>query len=482
MRSTGSSSATAGCSLRANGAGGFGACVADGARVRAAVRKPARARALRPGGRRVSRGGWRARVRRSPCHRPGSPDRTAKTVTLRTSSYSYRLRTANDEGSTRPRLLVVTPFAVFPPRHGGARRVAELLRGLRSDFDIALVTDEAALYDARSFAYFDGLREIHFVQREGARTGGRRVASRAHAIALPSGARCRGRGCAAFDFQPDLVAVEHAELADAGTASHTGDALGPRLARRVWSRRFRGGARTPHGSRKRCAPTMRSPCAPTRTARCLRTRASSASRMAARWRRTDYRPSGSERAAVHRALSLRAQSRGHRALSCATRGRRFERPRPRRALLILGGDEHAHCTAGEPAFARAGVQVVGHRDDVPALLAAMHAHDQPARAESAARRSSWSSRSPPVACASTTAAGARGFAIGAPPGFVIVPDVAAMAGADHRLARSIRSAAMRSKRPRPARWTATRGNMAWHGFRLSTPICCEPLAPQGCNR
>ena len=43
--------------------------------------------------------------------------------------------------------------------------MAELLRGLRDDYDIALVTDEAALYDARSFAYFSGLCAIHLVQR-----------------------------------------------------------------------------------------------------------------------------------------------------------------------------------------------------------------------------------------------------------------------------------------------------------------------------
>jgi hypothetical protein len=54
---------------------------------------------------------------------------------------------------------------VFPARHGGARRIEGLLQRLRHEFDIVLVTDEASLYDARSFAHFDGLREVVMVQR-----------------------------------------------------------------------------------------------------------------------------------------------------------------------------------------------------------------------------------------------------------------------------------------------------------------------------
>ena len=72
-------------------------------------------------------------------------------------------------------MMLITPFALFPPRHGGARRVAELLRALRDDFDIVLISDEARLYDARSFAYFDGLYAVQLrPARSGLEKGGRR--------------------------------------------------------------------------------------------------------------------------------------------------------------------------------------------------------------------------------------------------------------------------------------------------------------------
>ncbi len=80
-----------------------------------------------------------------------------------TSSYSFRLR-APTPG--RRRVLFVAPFSVFPPRHGGARRVAELVRGALAGDDVLLVSDEASLYDARSFASFDGLAGVHLVGRD----------------------------------------------------------------------------------------------------------------------------------------------------------------------------------------------------------------------------------------------------------------------------------------------------------------------------
>src|SRR5207253_1032157 len=69
-------------------------------------------------------------------------------VTELVSSYSYKLNGASraiaaaSATTARPRVLFVTPFCVFPPRHGGARRIDGLLRELRRDFEIVLVTDE----------------------------------------------------------------------------------------------------------------------------------------------------------------------------------------------------------------------------------------------------------------------------------------------------------------------------------------------------
>jgi len=110
-------------------------------------------------------------------------------------------------------VLLVTPFCVFPPRHGGARRIDGLLRELRRDFDIVLVTDEAALYDARSFAYFDGLHAVHFVQRPtdanggGAVDLGQRLRTHCHPSLVDAVKAALQR------YRPDLVQIEHVELA-----------------------------------------------------------------------------------------------------------------------------------------------------------------------------------------------------------------------------------------------------------------------------
>ncbi|TMG97119.1 MAG: glycosyltransferase family 4 protein [Betaproteobacteria bacterium] len=110
-------------------------------------------------------------------------------------------------------VLFVTPFCVFPPRHGGARRIDGLLRELRRDFEIVLVTDEAALYDARSFAYFDGLHAVHFVQRPKDVNGGsaadlgQRLRTHCHPSLVDAVEAALQR------YRPELVQIEHVELA-----------------------------------------------------------------------------------------------------------------------------------------------------------------------------------------------------------------------------------------------------------------------------
>jgi GT2 family glycosyltransferase/glycosyltransferase involved in cell wall biosynthesis len=166
----------------------------------------------------VLRHRWRAR--RAP--RPASPPPLLEPhgrVTELTPSYSYKLngacRAAAGASATipRPRVLFVTPFCVFPPRHGGARRIDGLLRELRRDFEIVLVTDEAALYDARSFSYFDGLHAVHFVQRPKDVNGssaadlGQRLHTHCHPSMVDAVVATLQR------YRPDLVQIEHVELA-----------------------------------------------------------------------------------------------------------------------------------------------------------------------------------------------------------------------------------------------------------------------------
>jgi GT2 family glycosyltransferase len=187
----------------------------------------------------VLRHRWRARrcaVRAKPPVLAASGSQASEL----TSSFSFGL----GKSTARPRLLLVTPFCVFPPRHGGARRIEGLLQRLRCEFDIVLVTDEASLYDARSFAHFDGLHAVILVQRpEGADTKSAadlsdRMKAHCHA-ALTDGVQQ-----ALLRYHPDLVQIEHVELAALSTlrtreqrwilglhdAYHPGDFIDPAAA------------------------------------------------------------------------------------------------------------------------------------------------------------------------------------------------------------------------------------------------------------
>ncbi len=64
----------------------------------------------------------------------------------------------------RPKLLLVSPFAAFPPSHGGARRIAELARRVAGHFELILLSDERSAHGAASEAGFAGFRSVHLVQ------------------------------------------------------------------------------------------------------------------------------------------------------------------------------------------------------------------------------------------------------------------------------------------------------------------------------
>ena len=129
-------------------------------------------------------------------------------------AFAYRLRTADPPAvPPRPRVLVVAPFAIYPPRHGGARRIAGLLRELRRDFDIILVADEASIYDVRCMVHFDGLHAVHFVRTEYRRgdsqsTLSERLRTHCHPALVASVEE------ALQLYHPDIVQIEHVEIAE----------------------------------------------------------------------------------------------------------------------------------------------------------------------------------------------------------------------------------------------------------------------------
>ncbi len=61
----------------------------------------------------------------------------------------------------RPRVLLVSPFAILPPAHGGARRIVELARASAEHIDWVLLHDEGDNADSASTDDDPWFREIH---------------------------------------------------------------------------------------------------------------------------------------------------------------------------------------------------------------------------------------------------------------------------------------------------------------------------------
>jgi glycosyltransferase involved in cell wall biosynthesis len=291
-------------------------------------------------------------------------------------SYSYRLgATSKGAGAdmrttsgSRPRVLLVTPFCVFPPRHGGARRIDGLLRELRRDFDVVLLTDEATIYDVRSFAYFDGLYAVNFVQRprdpsDASSDLGQRLRDHCHPSLVEA-----VRAAMAL-YQPDIVQIEHVELADlarlrlpsqrwvlglhdAFAATDFRDcADGTLLQQRIVDR---------YDAVTVCSAEDRAMISHPRVVSVPNGSAPSS---------TPYAPSASLQMLFAGPFRYAQNLEGIRrflidaypAIKSAV---------PEATLLILGGEQGPMRVADDKAFSQAGVSVLGHREDVPALLSA----------------------------------------------------------------------------------------------------------------
>ncbi len=112
-----------------------------------------------------------------------------------------------------PRVLIVSPFALFPPAHGGARRLAELTQRLSPDAELILLSDERSLYDARAEPWFEHFAAVHLIEGRGDQPGDVPV-DLATRIGRHAHWRLRGeveRLVAVYD--PDIVQVEYMELA-----------------------------------------------------------------------------------------------------------------------------------------------------------------------------------------------------------------------------------------------------------------------------
>lgn len=125
---------------------------------------------------------------------------------------------ARGDGRRRPRVLLVSPFALFPPAHGGARRIAELVSRLSAEVDFYLLGDEASLYGEASEPGLLHFRGVHLVEGRGDQAG-------EAALGLPARLQRHAwpglrdaLATAMTRFAPDIVQVEFMELAELASA------------------------------------------------------------------------------------------------------------------------------------------------------------------------------------------------------------------------------------------------------------------------
>ncbi|HSB13923.1 MAG TPA: glycosyltransferase [Bryobacteraceae bacterium] len=109
-------------------------------------------------------------------------------------------------------ILVASPYAVFPPAHGGAVRLARLLEHLKRQRKIVLLSDEESCYQEQALPYFAGLAAVHLVggrremcEQRADRIG--RILSHSHDILKREATRL------AESYSVGAVQVEFVELA-----------------------------------------------------------------------------------------------------------------------------------------------------------------------------------------------------------------------------------------------------------------------------
>lgn len=145
----------------------------------------------------------RARLRRalSPC-----PD-----IPLTWSRRKYYPTPRANRKETDRCVIVVSPYVVYPPSHGGAVRIARLLAELSKTHRVVLLSDEQNAYLPGCEKHFDGLEAVHLVggRVEKPHEVGRRDARiRTHSHDNLSNALAR----LAQVYRADLVQVEYMEL------------------------------------------------------------------------------------------------------------------------------------------------------------------------------------------------------------------------------------------------------------------------------
>lgn len=340
------------------------------------------------------------------------------------SSYTYHLRASSPDRVARPVVLLATPFCVFPARHGGARRIQGLLNSLRKEFDVVLVTDEASLYDARSFADFDGLLAVYLVQRPSEEDSkmSTDVAARSRTHCHPT--LVKAMEAARLRHVPRIVQIEYAELSPLSEGRSAAerwvlalhDAYGADDFKSAldW-RQFEARLASSYDAITVCSPEDRA-----LVDHALVVDVPNASSVDA----GPYVPSTSSRLLFMGPFRYTQNFSGIRAF-LADCYPAIVRSVPDVELLILGGDGARERAAGDPLFGQAGVRVEDHRDDVARLLSSCALTINPLMAIRGSSIKVIESLAAGRICV-TTEDGARGFVSERLSGLVAVADIVAM--------------------------------------------------------
>lgn len=360
----------------------------------------------------------RLQSNRSPVDSPPSVTRADRESTDLTSSFSFRLRAR----SSRRCLLIVTPFCVFPPRHGGARRIEGLMEFLRQAYDVVLLSDEASSYDSRSFAYFEGLHGVTLVRgRAHADAAHGDLAGRLREHAHPAMVHALRR--LVSRHRPDVVQVEHAELASLSAVRREGERWVLALHDAYSAADFRDAADP-------CADRLHSfdgviVCSP-EDARLVDHPITACVPNGAHPPSNAYRPSSGTRIVFVGPFRYAPNLLGIRRFLDVAWPRILALV-PSATLLVLGGDGAPAVSAAEPSFRQPGIEVLGHRDDVGSFLAASVLSINPLEGIRGSAVKLVESLMAGRVCVSTQE-GARGFSSMQPgSGLVVVPDVESMA-------------------------------------------------------
>ena len=353
--------------------------VADGPRLRSAVRKPARAGARddRVGRASSAHRGARGRsARRRRCSPIPLPAHDRARILVQLSAARRR----RDELELRVRVCWSSRRSrYFRPDTAARGASPDCSRHLRRDFDIVLVTRRGLAVRRAE------LRRIRRTARRVSRPARRRRADE------PVGrARC---------------AHAHARASGAARSGRAGDRRAParescRSSTRSWRRWSSCGRRVSAGFSTSTTHTgRRTSHAPDAAERFARQRVAAydavmvcsdedraADRSSQRRLRAERAAASScvaidprlGAAAVHGPVSIRAEPRRRRAISLPTRSRRSARPSRTPASRILGGDGAASKVDGDAAFAQPGVDVVAPSRRRACAARRERADDQPA--------------------------------------------------------------------------------------------------------